>query len=82
MLADWLRVATDAALRIRAGTLNTTTTSFLASDDRTFYPIECIKLPDGSWQHTPTTMTITDNNGNNNDLNRYTRRKRALINDN
>ena len=31
----------------------------LASDDRAFYPIKCVKLPDGSWQHTPTTMTRT-----------------------
>ena len=57
MLTDWLRAATDAALQIRARTLKTTTMGLLASDDPTFYPMQCVKLPNGSWQHTPTTMT-------------------------
>ena len=58
-LADWLGAATDAALRIRAGTLTTTTMDLAATDDRTFHPIKCLRLPDGSWQHTPFTMTRT-----------------------
>ena len=57
MLTDWLRAATDAALQIRAGTLRTTTMGLLASDDRTFHPTQCVKMPNGSWQHTTTTMT-------------------------
>ena len=63
MLTDWLRAATDAALQIRAGTLRTTTMGLLASDDRTFHPIECVKLPSGSWQHTTITMTTPGQTG-------------------
>ena len=57
-LAVWLRVATDAALRIRSGVLKTTTMGLMATDNCTFYPIECVKSPDGFWQYTATTLVL------------------------
>ena len=56
MLADWLTAAVGASHLIRAGSLRTTTMALFASDNRTFHPIECVKLPDGSWRYTASTM--------------------------
>ena len=56
MLADWLTATVGASHLIRTGTLRTTTMDLLASDNRTFHPIECVKLPDGSWQYAASTM--------------------------
>ena len=63
MLAGWLRAAVDAALEIGAGNLRTVTMGLLDSDDRSFYPIECVRLPDGSWRYTATTLITTKQTG-------------------
>ena len=57
MLAEWLRAAVDIAVQARAGALDIITMSLGASDGHTFHPIECVKLTDSSWKHTPTTMS-------------------------
>ena len=54
-----MRAAASIAAQVRDRTLEIITMDLQATNNHTFHPIECIKMQDNSWKHTPTTIKRT-----------------------